>query len=179
MQPQTPPLFRVGPLNGGGEKCGDGLMFNSSVMHRACSYFPVSRLENRGFIKRLIGLSSCPTVKRHHRLCGASRFVSRCIHMRADLQLLAACGNAGFSQNYSPACMKTIQRRTNPSNTGVCYLDPPPPPKKRKKRKCTDQSDFCCVFNSVVIYGSFFPPSLSLHFIETSLQIPRFHISLY
>ena len=60
--------------------------------------FPKKAIEKRGFIKRLIGLSSCPTVKLHYQLCRVFHFASRCIHMRADLQLVAASGDAEFTQ---------------------------------------------------------------------------------
>lgn len=49
--------------------------------------FPKKAIIKLSFIKRLIGLSSCPTVKLHYQLCRVFHFASRCIHMRADLQL--------------------------------------------------------------------------------------------
>lgn len=39
-------------------------------LYHICGYFPKRLLGKRGFIKRLIGLSSRPTVKLHYQLCG-------------------------------------------------------------------------------------------------------------
>lgn len=62
-------------------------------MYHIYSYFPERLLENWSFIKRLIGLSSCPTVKLPYRLWNVLLAASRCFHTRADLQLFAAGGS--------------------------------------------------------------------------------------
>ena len=43
-------------------------------------------IKNWEFIKRLIGLSLCPTVKLRYQLCRVFHFAARRNHMRAGLQ---------------------------------------------------------------------------------------------